>query len=258
MLTNIFDTHAHYDDDAFSEDRETLLSTGLPEGGVSLVLTQGTDLVSSAHSLELAKQYAYIYAALGYHPEEAGSERKGDLDVIADLLAHEEKAVAIGEIGLDYHWEDNPPKETQIDLFERQLALAKDLDMPVVVHDRDAHQDTMDLLKKYRPKGVMHCFSGSVELMQEVVSLGMYVGLGGAVTFKGAKKPVAVGMAVPMDRLLLETDCPYMAPVPYRGQRNQSTFIASVAQFLAELRGEDAQTLVDRCNENGRMLFGIS
>ncbi len=258
MLQNIFDTHAHYDDEAFDQDRDRLLSTVLPEGGVSLVLTQGTDLVTSVHSLELAKKYDYIYAAMGYHPEQAGDERKGDLDVLAEIISSEDKAVAIGEIGLDYHWEENPPKETQLDLFERQLALAKDLDLPVVVHDRDAHQDTMELLKKYRPKGVMHCFSGATEMMQDVVSLGMYVGLGGAVTFKNAKKPVAVATEVPLDRLLLETDCPYMAPTPYRGQRNQSTFIAEVATLIASLKGEDPQHLVDVCNENGRTLFGIN
>ncbi len=257
MLTNIFDTHAHYDDEAFHADRDELLGSVLPENGVSLVLTQGTDLVSSVHSLELAKKYDYIYAAMGYHPEQAGDERKGDLDLIAEFLEKEPKAVAVGEIGLDYHWDENPPKETQLDLLGRQLALAKDLDMPVVIHDRDAHQDCLTLLQKYRPKGVMHCFSGSVEFLQEILKLGMYIGLGGAVTFKGAKKPLAVAKEVPLDRMVLETDCPYMAPVPFRGKRNQSNYIAEVAKVIAEQKGMDAQELINRCNENGRCLFNI-
>lgn len=257
MFSHIFDTHAHYDDPAFEEDRDLLLGKVLPENGVSLVVTLGTDLVTSAHALELAKKYDYVYAALGYHPEQAGDERKGDLDVLADLLENEPKAVAVGEIGLDYYWEDNPPKETQIDLMERQLAMAKDLDLPVVIHDREAHQDCLTLLKKYRPKGVMHCFSGSVEFMQEILELGMYIGLGGAVTFKGAKKPLRVAREVAADRLLLETDSPYMAPVPYRGKRNQSDYIAEVAKVIASERNMDPQELIDICNANGRRLFGI-
>ena len=256
MVTNIFDTHAHYDDEAFDTDRDTLLGE-LPSLGVSLIMYCGCDIVSSAHALDLAHQYDYVYCALGIHPEQAGEERKGDLDVIAELLEAEPKAKAVGEIGLDYHWEDNAPRETQLDLFERQLALSKDLDLPVIIHDRDAHQDTLDLLHKYQPKGVLHCFSGSVEMMQEVVDLGMYIGLGGAVTFKGAKKPVRVAKAVPLDRLLLETDCPYMAPTPYRGNRNQSSYISAVAEFIADLRGLDPQEFTDQCNQNGRTLFDI-
>jgi len=257
-LNGIFDTHAHYDDPAFDEDRDVLLSTGLPEGGVCRVVNCAVDIVTSAKCLELAHTYDYIYAALGYHPEQAGDERKGDLDVIADFLTHEDKAVAVGEIGLDYHYEDGAPKETQIDLFERQLALANDLGLPVIIHDRDAHGDTMDLLRKYRPKGVMHCFSGSVEMMREVVSLGMYIGLGGVVTFKNAKKAVQVAMEVPEDKFLLETDCPYMAPTPFRGKRNDSRLIAYVANTMASLRGEDPQALVDRARANGNELFQIS
>lgn len=256
MIQNIFDTHAHYDDEAFQSDRDQLLAS-LPEQGVSLIMDCGCDIVSSAHALELAHKYDYVYCALGIHPEQAGEERKGDLDVIAQFLESEPKAKAVGEIGLDYHWEDNAPRETQLDLFERQLALSKDLNLPVIIHDRDAHQDTLNLLHKYQPKGVLHCFSGSVEMMEEVVDLGMYIGLGGAVTFKGAKKPVRVAREVPLDRLLLETDCPYMAPTPYRGKRNQSSYIASVAEFIADLRELDPQELVNHCNENGRTLFDI-
>ena len=256
-MNNIFDTHAHYTDSAFDEDRKEILDS-LKNQGVSLIVNQGTDLVSSVKSLELAKEYDYIYAAMGYHPEDAGDERKGDLEVIAELLEKEEKAVAIGEIGLDYHYEDGAPKETQIDLFERQLALSKDLNMPVVVHDRDAHGDTLELLKKYKPKGVVHCFSGSVEMAEEIVKLGMYIGLGGVVTFKNAKKAVDVARSIPMERLVLETDCPYMAPVPYRGKRNYSAYIPAVAQVIGGLRGMDTQEILDITLENGKKLFNIN
>lgn len=256
-MQNIFDTHAHYDDPAFDPDRKEVLAA-LPQNGVSRVVNMAVDLVSSAHCLDLAKAYDYIWCGLGYHPEQAGDERKGDLDVIAGLLEHEDKAVAVGEIGLDYHYEDGAPRETQIDLFSRQLALANDLGLPVVVHDRDAHEDTLELLKKYRPKGVVHCFSGSADMAAEVVKLGMYIGLGGAVTFKNAKKPVKVAKAVPLDRLVLETDCPYMAPVPFRGQRNDSTHIAVTAQVIAGLRGMDPQELVNVCFENGCQLYQLA
>ena len=172
-------------------------------------------------------------------------------------LQSEDKAVAVGEIGLDYYWEENAPRETQMDLFARQLALANDLGLPVIIHDREAHGDTMDLLRKYRPQGVLHCFSGSVEMMKEAVQLGLYIGLGGVVTFKNARKAVEVAAEVPPDRLLLETDAPYMAPVPFRGKRNDSRYISYVAERIAEIRGMDPQELVDRTAENGCRLFSL-
>lgn len=258
MLTNIFDTHSHYDDEAFDADRDELLLKTLPEGGVVRVVDCAVDLLTSVKVLDIARQYDMVYAALGYHPEQAGEERKGDLDVIADLLETEEKAVAIGEIGLDYHWEDNAPRETQLDLFTRQLALSKDLGLPVIIHDRDAHGDTMESLQKYRPAGVLHCFSGSVEMMREATKLGIYIGLGGVVTFKNARKAVEVAAEVPLDRLVLETDAPYMAPTPYRGKRNNSTYIAFVAERIAEIRGMEPQELVDICTENGKRLFQMA
>lgn len=257
VINNIFDTHSHYTDEAFDPDRTEVLAA-LPKKGVDKVLTCGTELVSSYQALKLAKEYDYIYCAMGFHPEDLGEERKGDLEVLANLLQTEEKAVAVGEIGLDYYWEDNAPKETQIELFERQLALSKDLDLPVIIHDREAHEDTMRLLKKYRPKGVLHCFSGSAEMAKEVVKLGMYVGLGGVVTFKNARKSLEVAAAVPPESLLLETDCPYMAPVPFRGKRNDSSLIAYVAVKLGEVLGRDPQKLTNVCNENACRLFNIS
>lgn len=257
-MKNIFDTHAHYDDPAFDEDRDELLRNVLPEKGVSLVVDLATDLVTSAHVVELTQRYDYVYCGVGYHPEQAADERKGDLDVIRTFLTNCKKCVAVGEIGLDYHYDDGSPRETQLDLFARQLEMANELDMPVVVHDRDAHQDTLDMLKKYKPKGVVHAFSGSVEMMRDILDLGMYIGLGGVVTFKNAKKPKKIAEEVPLDRLLLETDCPYMAPVPHRGTRNDSSLIADTAQFIADLRGMDAQELIDICNENGRKMYQIS
>lgn len=258
MLTNIFDTHSHYDDEAFDEDRAEVLGTLLPEGGVVRVVDCAVDLLTSVKVLDIAHEYDYVYAALGIHPEQAGEERKGDLDMIADLLQKEDKAVAVGEIGLDYYWEENAPRDTQVDLFSRQLALSKDLGLPVIIHDREAHGDTMECLHKYKPAGVLHCFSGSVEMMREATKLGMYIGLGGVVTFKNARKAVEVAAEVPLDKLVLETDAPYMAPVPYRGKRNNSTYIAEVATKIAEVRGMDAQELIDICNENGKRLFQMA
>lgn len=256
MMENIFDTHAHYDDEAFLSDSEDILLS-LPKKGVVGAVTCAVDLISSAHSLELAKKYPYIYAALGYHPEKAGDERKGDLELIAELLETEEKAVAVGEIGLDYYYDDGAPRETQIDLFCRQIELAKDLDIPIIVHDREAHQDTLDILKKYRPKGVVHCFSGSVEMANEVVKLGMYIGLGGVVTFKNARKSLEVAESIPIEHLVLETDAPYLAPAPFRGKRNDSSLICYVAERIAEVRNTDAQELLNITNENAHRLFEI-
>lgn len=256
MLTNIFDTHAHYDDEAFRDDVHELLS-GLPDKGVMGVVTCGTNLISSARSLELAKKYDFVYAALGYHPENIGDERKGDLELIAEFLSNEKKAVAIGEIGLDYYYDDGAPREEQIDLFERQLELAKDLDLPVIIHDRDAHGDTLEILKRYRPKGVVHCFSGSFEMAREVIKLGMFVGMGGVVTFKNARKAVDVVSDIPLDRLVLETDCPYLAPVPFRGKRNDSSLIAYVASVIGEIRDVEPQKLLDITCENAHALYNL-
>ncbi len=255
-MTGIFDTHSHYDDEAFDSDRDELLGS-MPQKGVCGIITCGINLLSSAKVLELAGKYDFVYAALGYHPENLCDERKGDLELIAELLSTEKKAVAVGEIGLDYYYEDGAPREEQIDLFCRQIEMAKDLDLPIIVHDREAHGDTLDILKKYKPKGVVHCFSGSVEMAREVVRLGMYIGVGGVLTFKNARKTVEVVEDMPMDRLLLETDCPYLAPVPMRGKRNDSSLIEHIAVRAAEIRGMDAQELVNITTSNAHRLFGI-
>lgn len=255
-MFNIFDTHSHYDDEAFNEDREVLLGL-LQKEGVSHVMTCGTNLVTSYRSLQLAQKYDYIYCALGFHPEEAHEERKGDLDTIRELLEKEPKAKAVGEIGLDYYWEENAPRDVQIDLFRRQIEIAKELDLPVIVHDREAHEDTFNILSEMRPKGVLHCYSGSKEQALQYTEMGFYIGLGGVVTFKNARKAVEVAEAIPLDKLLLETDCPYMAPVPHRGERNDSRLISLVAEKIGEIRGMDPQEIADITNKNAREFFGI-
>ena len=254
MYKNIFDTHAHYDDSRFDEDRDELLSS-LYSKGVTNIINCGCDYKSSLTTLALAEKYDFIYAALGVHAHEAEEASEEDLDNIKALYSHK-KVVAVGEIGLDYHY-DFSPRERQIEVFEKQIILANELGLPIIVHDRESHEDTMNLLKKHRPKGVVHCFSGSVEMAKEVVKLGMYIGLGGAVTFKNARKPIEVAEYLPMEYLLLETDAPYMTPVPFRGQRSDSARIAYTAEKIAEVKGMDTQELIDKCNENAKRLFGI-
>ena len=254
MYSNIFDSHAHYDDSRFDEDRDETLSS-LKDKGVNFVVNCGCDLKSSLKTLELAEKFDFVYAALGVHPHEAESTTEEELLKIKELYS-KEKAVAVGEIGLDYHY-DFSPRERQKEVFEKQLIVANELDLPVIVHDRESHEDTMTLLKKHKPKGVVHCFSGSVEMTKEIVKLGMYIGLGGAVTFKNAKKPVEVAEYIPVEYLLLETDAPYMTPVPHRGERCHSGHIALTAEKIAEVKGMDTQELIDICTENAKRLFSI-
>lgn len=254
MYKNIFDTHAHYDDSRFDEDRDELIAS-LKDKGVSQIVNCGCDLKSSLTTVALAEKFDFIYAAVGVHAHEAEEATESDLQAIEELY-EKEKVVAVGEIGLDYHY-DFSPRDRQLEIFERQLILANKLGLPVIVHDREAHEDTMTLLKKHKPKGVVHCFSGSAEMAKEIVKLGMYIGIGGAVTFKNAKKPVEVVEYLPLDRLVLETDAPYMTPVPYRGQRCDSAHIAYTAEKIAEIKGIDVQELIDICNENAKKLFGI-
>lgn len=252
-MTGIFDSHAHYDDAAFDADRESVLAA-LPEQGVIGVINAATDPDSARRSIALAEHYPYVWAAVGIHPEAAHRVQAGWLEEIAALAGHE-RVCAIGEIGLDYHYPDGSPRSVQMALCREQLALAARLDLPVIIHDRDAHADTLQLLREYRPRGVVHCFSGSVEMMREVTALGLYIGLGGAVTFKNARRPAAVAAAVPANRLLLETDAPYMAPVPFRGHRCDSSLIEYTAQCIAAIRGVPPEELVRTTGENARRLF---
>lgn len=254
MLSGIFDTHAHYTDEAFDEDRASLLAE-LKNNEVTGIINCATDLASSKASLKLADSYDFIYAACGIHPHEASNIAEGDFARLSDCFKNK-KCVAVGEIGLDYHY-DFSPRETQLEVFEKQLMIANYLDLPVIIHDREAHEDSLRLLKKYKPRGVMHCFSGSVEMAMEILDLGLYIGLGGAVTFKKAKKPLAVAEAVPLDRLLLETDCPYMTPEPFRGRRNDSSFIKYTADKIAEVKHIEVSYLLALTQKNAKTLFNI-
>jgi TatD DNase family protein len=250
----IFDTHAHYNDKAFNEDRANLLDS-FSESGILGVINCGTNIEESKKSIQLAENYDFVYCAVGFHPEDISTASENYLSEIKELAMHE-KCVAIGEIGLDYYWvKDN--KEEQKRFFTEQLALANELSLPVIIHSRDAHADTLEILKKHRPKGVLHCFSGSVEVMNEALKLGLYIGLGGAVTFKNARVPLEVAKSVPLERLLLETDCPYMTPVPFRGKRNQSTYISYVAEKIAEVKNLTKEEILTAANNNARNLFGI-
>ena len=256
MTTSIFDSHAHYDDSQFDPDREELLGRILPEKGVSGILNMGSDLQSCYNTVALTQQYGYCYGGVGIHPEEARDLPHDWLEQVRAWLSRP-KMVAVGEIGLDYHWLDACPKDRQQEVFGLQLELARELSLPVVVHDREAHADTLSFLRQYRPAGVVHCFSGSWETAREILDLGMYIGLGGVVTFKNARHPVEVAKNIPLDRLLLETDCPYMAPVPFRGKRNDSSLIAYVAERIGEVRGQPAEEILQAAEANARRLFAI-
>lgn len=253
-MGKIFDSHAHYDDEKFETDRREILD-GLFSDKVCGILNCGCDLKSSLMSVKLADEYEGIYAAVGVHPHEAEDMTDEDFSEILKLL-NEKKVVAIGEIGLDFHY-DFSPRDKQIEMFERQVQLSKELDIPIIVHDREAHEETYKILRKYRPKGVVHCFSGSVELAKETVKMGMYIGLGGAVTFKNAVKPVEVAAFTPMERILLETDAPYMSPVPMRGKRCTSDMIEYTALKIAEIKNLDYETVVNTASQNTKELFGI-
>ncbi|WP_322168578.1 TatD family hydrolase [Acutalibacter caecimuris] len=255
-IYEIYDSHAHYDDDAFAGDRAWLLEHELPLGGVRCVINMGTRIRSCAASMGLADLNPYFFAAVGIHPEEIDDSLPENwLDCLRVWL--EGGAVAVGEIGLDYHWKDTAPRDRQIQVFTAQLELANQMGFPVCVHDRDAHSDVLELLRLYRPQGVVHCFSGSVEMARAIVDLGMYIGIGGAVTFKNARKITEVARAIPLDRLLLETDAPYMAPDPHRGTRNDSTYIPLIAEKIAQLRGETTRSILEAANGNLRRLFRL-
>lgn len=248
----IFDTHAHYDDECFNEDRHKLLQS-LNEELVCNIINAGTNLETCKMSINLAHEYDYIFASVGIHPEYSNNIPDNYIESLISYI-DDEKVIAIGEIGLDYHY-DVSQKQVQQKLFEEQLKLAKEFDLPVIIHDREAHLDTLNLLKKYQPKGVVHCFSGSVELAEEVIKLGMYIGLGGVVTFKNAAKALKVASSIPIDKLVLETDAPYMAPTPFRGKRCDSSMILYTASKISEVRKIKTITLLEQTVENAKKLF---
>lgn len=253
----IFDSHAHYDDSSFDEDRYELIKS-LNDGGVIGIMNCGASLKGALDSVELSKKYDFIYSAVGIHPENAYEYDDKVEEQLKNIVLSEPKVKAIGEIGLDYYWEENPPKEIQKEIFARQMKLADELNLPVIIHDRDAHMDTLEIMKQFpNVRGVVHCFSGSVEFARECLKLGYYIGFTGVVTFKKAKKAVEVAKDIPLDRMLVETDAPYMAPEPNRGKRNQSDYIRFVISKIAEVREIDEKELSEKLIDNTRRLFDI-
>ena len=249
----LFDTHAHMDDRAFDEDRETLL-TQLPEQGIGLLMNPGCSLASSRNAVALAERYDYIYAAVGSHPDAADEVNDQVLAEYRVLCKHE-KVLAIGEIGLDYHYEDIP-RERQQAAFRAQMALAAELDLPVIVHEREAHEDGMRIVEEFPTvKGVFHCYSGSAEMAKWLVSRGWYIGFTGVLTFKNARKAVETAASIPLNRIVLETDCPYMSPEPFRGKRNDPGRLYRMAEKLAEIRGLSVEEIHAITTENGKKLY---
>ena len=252
----LFDTHAHMDDRAFDADREELLAA-LPDQGVTLVMDPGCSLASSRNAVELAHRYDHIYAAVGSHPDVADEVNEEVLEEYRRLCKLNPKIKAIGEIGLDYHYEDIP-REIQLKAFRAQMALAQELGLPVIVHERDAHEDGMAVVREFpEVKGVFHCYSGSAEMAKELVKMGWYIGFTGVLTFKNARKAVEVAASIPLDRIVLETDCPYMAPEPFRGKRNDPGKLYRTAERLAEIRGLPAEEIQAITAENGKRLYRI-
>ena len=252
----LFDTHAHLNDRAFDADRDHLLSQ-LPEAGISYLLNAGCSLDSSRESIALAEKYPYIYAAVGSHPDAADEVNDDVLEEYRKLCKLNSKVKAIGEIGLDYHYEDIP-RDLQKRAFIAQMALAKELDLPVIIHEREAHQDGMEIVKQFPGvTGVFHCYSGSPEMAKELIGLGYYIGFTGVLTFKNARKAVETAQAIPLDRIVIETDCPYMSPEPFRGKRNDPSRVYRVAEALAQIRGISVREAMAATLENGKRLYRI-
>lgn len=250
-----FDTHAHYDDEAFDSDREELLKS-LGESGVKLIIDPGCDVDSSRKALELAERFPFVYAAVGLHPEELEKHGGDALALVGELATHP-KCVAIGEIGLDYYW-DASHKEEQKELFRRQIELAMELGKPVIIHDREAHGDCLEIVRDYPGlRGVFHCYSGSAEMAKELLKLGWYLGFDGPITYKNARKALEVLELCPMDRILIETDSPYLSPVPMRGKRNDSSNLRYVVEKIAQVKDLSPGEAAAITLANGCRLFGI-
>ena len=250
-----FDTHAHYCDKQFNEDRDTLLES-MTDGGVSLILNAGSSLRSSKLSLELADKYSFIYASVGVHPHDSKSMTDETVTELEKMLSHP-KAVAVGEIGLDYHY-DFSPRDVQKARFREQLELARHLSKPVIIHEREALQDTLELVREFSDlTGVFHCFSGSWETAKIILDLGWYISFTGIITFKNARRALEVVEKMPADRIMLETDCPYMAPEPNRGRRNSSLYLPYIAEKVAEVRGLAVEKVAELTTENGKRFFRI-
>jgi len=250
----LFDSHAHLDDKAFDNDRNELIR-GLYDRGISYVLNASSDVESSKASVKLAEEFDFIYAAAGIHPEFAKACTEADIECVKSLLKHK-KCVALGEIGLDYYYNTDSVAEQKF-WFDRQLSVAEEKDMPVIIHDRDAHGDCLEIVKRHKARGVFHCFSGSVEMARELISLGYYISFTGVLTFKNARKAVDVAKDIPIERILIETDCPYMAPEPYRGKRNDPGYVYYTAEKLAEIKGKTVEEIAEITKRNTFELFSI-
>ena len=252
----LFDTHAHMDDRAFDTDQEALLAS-LPQQGIGLLMNPGCSLESSRNTSALARKYDYIYAAVGSHPDVADEVNEAVLEEYRTLCKLNPKIKAIGEIGLDYHYEDIP-REIQLKAFRMQMQLAKELGLPAIVHEREAHEDGMSVVKEFpEVTGVFHCYSGSAEMAKELIKRGWYIGFTGVLTFKNARKAIEVASSIPLDRIVLETDCPYMSPEPFRGKRNDPGKLYRMAEKLAEIRGLSVEEIHEITMENGKRLYRI-
>ena len=253
----LFDSHAHYTDERFSEDLDEVLSS-MKENGVGYIMNACSDISEFDDIKNLIEKYDFLYGATGVHPHEAGKMCDADLEKIAEFSKHP-KVKAIGEIGLDYYY-DNSPRDVQKYWFARQLDLAVDLNLPIIIHDRDAHKDTMDILKDHNVKavgGAFHCYTGSVEMAKEVLDMGLYIAFGGSITFKNAQRPIEVAKYVPIEKIIIETDCPYLTPVPFRGKRNSSLYLYLVAEKIAEVKGIEVSEVIKHTTENAKKCFRI-
>ena len=251
----LFDSHAHLNDEAFDQDRAELLET-FRDAGVGLVMNAGCSLASSREGIALAEAYPWIYCSVGTHPDTADEVNEEVLEVYRQMCSHP-KVKAIGEIGLDYYYE-TIHRDAQMRAFRMQMQLAEELDMPVIVHERDAHEDGMSIVKEFpKVKGVFHCYSGSAEMARLLVEMGWYIGFTGVLTFKNARKAVETAASIPLERILLETDCPYMAPEPYRGKRNHPGYLPKMAEKLAQIRGIPVEEAIRATTENAKRLYRI-
>lgn len=253
-----FDTHAHLNAEQYNEDLKEVIDRALSEG-VSNIVVVGFDRQTIEKAMELTEKYEFIYASVGWHPVDAIDMTEEDLQWIEELSQHP-KVVALGEMGLDYYW-DKSPKDVQKEVFRKQIRLAKKVKLPIVIHNRDATADIVEILKEEgagEVGGIMHCFSGSPETAKECVAMNFYISLGGPVTFKNAKKPKAVADVIPLEKLLIETDCPYLAPHPFRGKRNEPSYVKLVAEQIAEIKGVSVEEVASVTTENAKKLFGIN
>ncbi|OAJ72804.1 hydrolase TatD [Brevibacillus sp. SKDU10] len=253
----LFDTHAHLNAEQFDEDRDEVIARA-KENGVSTIVNVGFNRETIPTTMELAEKYDFIYAVVGWHPQDAITMKEQDLEWLEELSKHP-KVVGLGEMGLDYYW-DTSPRDVQAEVFRKQIRLARKLQMPIIIHDRDAHQDIIDILREEKAGevgGIMHCFSGSYELAKMALDMNFYISFGGPLTFKNAKRPKEVAAKIPLERILIETDCPYLTPHPFRGKRNESAYVKFVAEEMAQIHGLPYEELAKITANNARRLFNI-